>query len=432
MNKFFEIFNRLAVIKENKSTKAYDNAFQGELIKAVMNSGTARNCVDKRASYIFGNGFSDEVIAKEKINSIQTYNKFLADTSNNVALFKTVSWIVRIGVDGMPYSVKSIPTQKVFTKSDGNFIYNPTLFTDNYYKNDDLEYEAYRPDFNPLQRKEEVAKQIKKYKSQRGFIYYRYIRSIGSDHYAIPPAYSGLEDILTDHELSAYELENLQNGFLPSAILTLIGKVDDTIIDEKTGLTEAGLLRKNLKQFTAKDGGRTKLMVLTADTKEQIPNLQQLDVGKILEGLEKITDRVGRKVCRLFEVPPVLAGFEDAAILGSSQTFKNALLGLQHSVIKDQELIIESLKEIYGDKDFSISSLKLIDYIPNEILSKLTDDELRALAGYEPLPIETSNAAQQTLNSLNTLSPLVANKVLESMSDQEIRSLIGLSGTKPA
>jgi hypothetical protein len=86
----------------------------------------------------------------------------------------------------------------------------------------------------------------------------------------------------------------------------------------------------------------------------------------------------------LFEVPPVLAGFEEASILGSNQTFKNALLVLQHSTQKDQELIIESLNEIYPLKDFSITELKLIDYIPSEVLNVLTRAELRELGGYLP------------------------------------------------
>jgi hypothetical protein len=391
LSKFFQIFNRLSFIKLNKSTLEYNNDFQGELLKAIMNSGTARNCVDKRSAYIFGNGFKEPSTKVFKINPKQTCDKFLDDTSNNVAVFKTISWLVKLDFSGNPMSVKSLPSQKIKVKSDGNFTYNHTFFTDNYNKNEDQHFEAYRPDYTPEKRAEQLKEQLRENKYQKGFIYYNYTKSIGSDYYAIPPAYSGIEDILTDHELSSYELENLQNGFLPSAILTLIGQVDDEIINTKTGLTDAGQLKKNLSQFTAKENGRSKLLVLTAETKDQIPNLQQMDVGKILEGLEKITDRIGRKVCRLFEVPPVLAGFEDASILGSNQTFKNALIGLQHSVIKDQELIIEGLQDIFPGKDFSISSLKLIDYIPQEVLAKLTDDELRNLAGYEPLPnIDTS------------------------------------------
>jgi hypothetical protein len=353
-----------------------------------MNSGTARNCVSKRSSYVFGKGFSDELTANKKANQKQTFNKFFSESANNVALFKTVSWLVKVDHTGNPMSIKNISTQKIKVKSDGSFMYNPTLYTDNYDRNLDKDYLAFRPDFTPGQRLGMLAEELKNNKHQIGTIYYNFHQDIGQDYYAIPPAYSGLEDILTDHELSAYELENLQNGFLPSAILTLIGKVDDTIKEEKTGKTEADLLKENLSNFTAKKNGRSKLMVLTAETKDQVPNLQQMDVGKILEGMEKITDRIGRKVCRLFEVPPVLAGYEEASILGSNQTFKNALLVLQHSTQKDQELISESLGEIFKGMDFSITELKLIDYIPSEVLAVLTRTELRELGGY--LPDETT------------------------------------------
>jgi hypothetical protein len=388
LNKLIQIFNRLAFIRENKGTKEYDNKFQNELLRAVMNSGTARNCIEKRASYIFGKGFTEKTTANETANKKQTFNKFLADTANNVSLFKTVSWLIKVDHTGQPLAIKVLPTQKIKVKSDGSFMYNHTLYTDNYELRYDVDYPRYDPAMQPSERAAIAAEQLKQDKSQKGFIYYAYQHGIGQDYYAIPPAYSGLEDILTDHELSAYELENLQNGFLPSAILTLIGKVDDTVQDSVTGKTEADQLKDNLKKFTAKEGGRSKLMVLTAETKEQVPNLQQMDVGKILEGMEKITDRIGRKVCRLFEVPPVLAGFEEASILGSNQTFKNALLVLQHSTQKDQELIIESLNEIYPLKDFSITELKLIDYIPQEVLAVLTTNELRELGGY--LPNETT------------------------------------------
>lgn len=381
MNKLLKIFNRIPFIRENKGTKEYDNKFQNELMRAVLNSGTAINCVNKRGAYIFGNGFINEL---GKANQKQSFDKLLAELAKNVAVFKTVSLLVKIGIDGVAETIKLIPTQKIKVKSDGSFMYNPTLYTDNYELRYDEDYPAYNPYDSPITRKEIVAKQMKLHGKQLGFIYYSFEKGIGSDYYAIPQAYSGLEDILTDHELSAYELENLQNGFLPSAILTLIGTLDNVQKDAVTGLTEAETMQKNLKQFTSTEGGRSKLLVMAAETKDQIPNLQQLDVGKILEGMEKITDRVGRKVCRLFDVPPVLVGFEDASILGSNQTFKNALTILQHSVTKDQELIIESLSEIFPGKNFEIEPLKLIDYIPQEVLAVLTRTELRALGGYQP------------------------------------------------
>jgi len=206
----------------------------------------------------------------------------------------------------------------------------------------------------------------------------------------------------------------------------LIGDYDDEIIDEQTGLTEMDGVKKVLSSFTGKGGGRSKLAVLTAKTKELVPTLQQVDTNLIVSALEKITDRVGRKVCRLFEVPPVLAGFEDASILGSNQTFKNALLTLQHSVINDQDLVITGLNKIWPNIDFSVKQLQLIDYIPSEIMAKLTDDELREMGGFEPLPRNTQSQQQLVIDTLNSMSPIVATNIMKAMSQKQLLELVGL------
>ena len=49
------------------------------------------------------------------------------------------------------------------------------------------------------------------------------------------------------------------------------------------------------------------------------------------------------------------------------------------------------------------------------------------------VPFFSANNTRATniIDNINALSPLVANKVLESMSEEEIRSLAGLIGNKP-
>jgi len=113
--------------------------------------------------------------------------------------------------------------------------------------------------------------------------------------------------------------------------------------------------------------------------------------------------------------------------LGSNQTFKNALLILQHSVIEDQNLIIEALNLIFPDKDFSIKQLQLVDYIPVEVLAKLSDDEIRALSGYEPLPANEKTPQEIALEKLSILDGAIAQKILDNMSRAQILDLIGMT-----
>jgi hypothetical protein len=67
-------------------------------------------------------------------------------------------------------------------------------------------------------------------------------------------------------------------------------------------------------------------------------------------------------------------------------------------------------------------------------LPDLTVDERRGLFGFPEAEKTASDSANKVADSLSAMSPLVANKVLDSMTDDEIRSLIGLgpkTGTTP-
>jgi DNA-binding Lrp family transcriptional regulator len=60
------------------------------------------------------------------------------------------------------------------------------------------------------------------------------------------------------------------------------------------------------------------------------------------------------------------------------------------------------------------------------LLQILTKDELREKAGFEPNEVQELGTSRLVVDAINSLSPLVANKVLESMSPNEIRLLAGL------
>ncbi len=63
------------------------------------------------------------------------------------------------------------------------------------------------------------------------------------------------------------------------------------------------------------------------------------------------------------------------------------------------------------------------------MVAKLTADEIRELGGYSPIDEETGASSSATADALAALSPLVATKVLDRMSTEEIRGLIGLKGS---
>jgi DNA-binding MarR family transcriptional regulator len=61
------------------------------------------------------------------------------------------------------------------------------------------------------------------------------------------------------------------------------------------------------------------------------------------------------------------------------------------------------------------------------IAANMTQDEIREKLGLPMIVQKLETSQQDVINGINSLSPLVANKVLESMTANEIRALIGLT-----
>jgi hypothetical protein len=61
------------------------------------------------------------------------------------------------------------------------------------------------------------------------------------------------------------------------------------------------------------------------------------------------------------------------------------------------------------------------------ISANMTQEEIREKLGLPILESKTESSQKDVINGINSLSPLVANKVLESMTPNEIRALIGLT-----
>lgn len=394
-NKFFKSFikaipfvNMWVPEIENKSTGVYlfgkDNLLPNKLMKWVLDSGTAKRAVSKRSAYIAADGFVDEQAANFKVNDFQTADKILTEIAGYQAYFK--SFVLHIKRDGnsKPMIKKILPFQDVRKKIDGNYIFNPTFSAEKYDKAKDQTIHAYKG--TRVLSNEELM-EVK----DTGEIVYAYHKSADNPQYPIPDYYAGIEDIRTSSELQKFDFESVTNAFLPSAILTLIGNLDNETEDAE-GMTEQDYFDESLEAFTGnvKDAngksGRMRLMVTNARTKDEIPTLQTFDAKAIVDASNTKRDIIDRAVCRLFGVPPVICGFADAAILGNQQAMANASNELNNDVISDQQLVTETFAMLFPEvTNWDITTFRPIQFIPDSLLTDLTVDERRALIGYSPV-----------------------------------------------
>jgi hypothetical protein len=294
---------------------------------------------------------------------------------------------------------------------------------------EDRHLKEFDPYLSPEERAAALRYELAEFGEQLGTIYYPFKAKEFDfgDIYPIPDCNSGLEDIQSDASLQRLEKRNIVKGFKPNVSISMGGKLDDQNPDEN-GVTEADAFDDVIKSFIGDEG--SSVMLLEGQTPEAIPQITIFPLAEMLDGVDKARLRVANAVCRHFSVPPVMIGLEAATILGNAQAIYNSLKMFMLMIKSRQSLLIEAFSVLYPQVDWSIKQLNIYDYLPSEVLAVLTSDELRLLGGYPPQETKTSSSQELLINSLNSLSPLVANKVLESMSEQEIRSLVGLVGMK--
>lgn len=431
------IQNKVAEIKKERTgLKRYlygdDNKLPNTLLRAINDSGTATNCVRAIASFTQGEGFISEQAKTLKVNKYQNANQFLTEVVQPVSIFEGFCLRILVNFSGEIQSIYKVGLKEIRREVDnskGDFRWNPRMGENDYRKDEDRFLKEFDPYLTPSQRGEALKEEMARCGEQEGTIFYPFKTKEFDfgDIYPIPDANSGLEDIESDASLQRLEKRNITKGFKPNVSVAMGGKIDDQTKDEK-GFTESDYFDETLKCFIGDEA--SSVLILEGQTPEAMPQITVFPLAEMLDGVDKARLRVANAVCRHFGVPPVLVGLEAPTVLGNAQAIYNSLKMFMLMIKSRQQLIIEAFNVLWPQIDFSIKQLNIYDYLPNEVLASLTTDELRQLGGYPPQETKTSTSQELLINSLNSLSPLVANKVLESMSEEEIRGLVGLTGNK--
>lgn len=421
-------FNRFVPDIKSSATGQYlyglDDHLPNNNLKLINDCGVAMRCVRKKARYIQSDGFSDKAAGLFQVNETQKANDLLASISSYAAYYEGFALLIRRNAELKIVDVKSIPFQCVRKNEDGTLTYNPDKGQACWKKDKDTKH----PAFNPKVTKEEYQQQLLDYKNQSE-IFYVYEQTADNPHYPVPDYNAGIEDIQTCIEISKMDLEITLNGFMPSGILTT-HEINSTDKDDQQK-TPYDYFAEELDKFTGKkktDGksGRFKLMHVMVSSLAEAPKLEKYDAKTILEASDAKRETIAREVCRLFGVHPILVGFSDAAVLGNTQALTNVITEFNNYVNPIQRMISSAFKVLYPG-DWTISQFNPITYIPAEVWEQMTPDEVRDVIGLPPIVKEASAESEKTINAINSLSPLVANKVLESLSEEEIRALIGLA-----
>ncbi len=246
--------------------------------------------------------------------------------------------------------------------------------------------------------------------------------------YPTPPYQSCIIDISSDTEISNFNYNYIANGFSAGNLVTFFN--GEPTPEEKRSIKE----RFN-KTYTGTDNAG-KTVINYTDKDGKAAEITALNVDDLDKKFEMISKRLQQKIITGHRVTnPELFGItKEGNALSTRQGLKESQDLFLNGYTKPRQLkkckfLTKIAYLVTGQKiEFEVEQL---DNIGLDLLNDadLTQDERRELKGYEPL-VEGA-VKNATLDALNSISPLVATKVLETMTEDEIRALASLTPKNP-
>jgi len=251
----------------------------------------------------------------------------------------------------------------------------------------------------------------------------------GFDYYGLPEWISALLYAELEYRISKFNSSKFDNGFMPSGLLQMFGAVSPEEAKD--------IVNEVHKQFTGtgKNSGLL-VQVLSDETyKAVFTPFEKTNEGEFLQ-LSQIS---AQAIVSAHRWTMSLAGFATAGQLGTNEQIRMEFEIAQNSVIKPiQEMILSAVVNRYVDEvakinlDVANIYLGFANSTPVSFLGAidvnqvLTNDEKRELAGYGAVEVdELTDDMKIKRDTIAGFSPLLANKMLDQLSRDDIRALLG-------
>ena len=230
--------------------------------------------------------------------------------------------------------------------------------------------------------------------------------AVGMKYFATPDYVAGTAYALLEEEVSDYLINEVQNNFSGTKVVNFNNGQPD--------IETQNLLQSQIKnKLTGSKGQR--VIVGFNNNKETATTVEDIPLNDAPDHYQFLATECEKKIMVSHSITSgLLLGLGSANGFGSNaDELKNAFVLFDNMVIRPlQQLLLDGLEQI-------------LNYNGNS--AKLT------FIATQPLDADgglISNDKKALLDSINTLSPLVANKVIETLTPNEIRSIVGLDPEK--
>ena len=226
--------------------------------------------------------------------------------------------------------------------------------------------------------------------------------SAGMKYFSNVDYQGGIDYALLEEKIAEYLINEVSNSFAPT---TIVNFNNGTPTDEMKDEISASVIGKLT-------GSKGKKVVISFNENENTKTtVDTIPLQDAADHYSYLSDESTAKILRSHNVTtPLLFGVTSASGFSSNaDEMKTGALLFENMVIKPkQHMIVEMINKILSFNGISL---------------KLSFKTLQPLdAGGELI----AGDSKRVIDGINSLSPLVANKVLESMTPNEVRALVGL------
>lgn len=271
--------------------------------------------------------------------------------------------------------------------------------------NKDGEIEAYYYSDNWDDVKKYAPQRISAFGYSNNEVEILYIKpySLGMKYFSYVDYQGALSYAMLEEEVANYLINEVQNSFSGTKIVNFNNGVP-------TPEQQDQITSQVLGKLTGSQG--RKVIVSFNDNVETRTSVEDIPLNDAPDHYTYLSEECLRKIMLGHNVTsPLLFGIASSnGFSSNADELRNSTILFENMVIKPfQKLLVDGLNQILAYNDVSL---------------KLYFETLNPLDGEGDLT--TNNEKKRLLESINNLSPLVANKVIETLTPNEIRSIVGL------
>jgi len=362
-----------------------DNMYPDYLIKLFTRNSFNNAIITGKSTFVFGKGLEGDEKFLKMANPSESWNEITIKAITDYELFNGFAYEV-IWANGKPVEFYHLDYSKVRSNSDGTEYY----FCDNWFQ--------YKPQDDPSFR---IMKPYTSTGKGSQIFYYRQYRpniSSSSDVYPLPDYVGCIADIETDIEITNFHYNNTKHGFSAG-----------TMVNFNNGMPPQEKIIEIEKKFKSKFSGTDKsgnIILTFNDSKDKEATVISLQPNNLDKQFEQLSDRLQQNIFTGHKITtPMLFGIKTTGQLGGRSEMVDGWELFKNTYINSRRHVIEKTVNEFA-KYYGVTDIKIKEHVPvglqlseSTLASKLTDDEIRALAGYEPKKIEEPQIVKNVMLS---------------------------------